>query len=114
MIHFFTFRALLYLQEGCSISPWLFHHAHLPLMLSIPTPPPFCACPAAALHLSSIPSPSLLFISLFMPTLPLSPVPLNLAPLSLTPQLTPPFPSPPLPFPLIGTPPSPLGSSISS
>ncbi len=42
-------------------------------------PPPH-ACPATGLHLSSIPSPSLLSTLLFIPTLPLSSSPLNLAP----------------------------------
>lgn len=95
--------------------PWLFHHAHLPLMPPSTQPPPL-ACPATGLHLSSIQSPfSPLHTPLHTHSTPLflSPQPRSL---SLTPRLPlslslPLFLHPP---PSIGTPPSPLGSSISS
>lgn len=93
------------------------HPLSVPLMFSNPhttiTTPQSMS--SHCLHLFSILPPSLLSISLFMPTLPLSPFPL---------QPLPPHPPPPL-FSFthlppshtlhpIGTPPSPLGSSISS
>lgn len=84
------------------------------IMLPHPHPPSMHVQPLVSISCPSSP-PSLLSISLFIPTLPLSSPPLNLA---LYPNPAPLFPlsftHPQPPPPSVDTPPAPLGSSISS
>lgn len=114
---FFFFRKCLWITffslslfPLSSISPWLFHHAHLPLMPPSPTcmSSHWSPSPVHPVPLLSSPYPSSypLYPSLLLPS--------TLLPL-LTLHLSSPFPSLThnLP-PSIGTPPAPLGSSISS